>query len=274
MDDIRLKVGFRDNAKIMGLEEELGEGAVLSLLTFWCWVSINRPDGVLSGLKKEHIELHARWRGNAMSFFCAMLSRNFVTEKEGVFIVHDWKEHQPYCFHKEIRVARAKRAASERWNKRDASSNAGSNATSIKRCDAKSNAPAPAPVPVPDPVPAPLATTIVSAKEDDSEFERFYAAYPRKVKRLLAKKAFKAALKITTTENIMAGLEVYRRTAANMETRYILHPASWLNAGAWDDGKDPARDAAIERQRAEEIERQAREARAELKRMGITEIPT
>ncbi|ROS62182.1 hypothetical protein EDF38_1285 [Frigoribacterium sp. PhB160] len=75
-------------------------------------------------------------------------------------------------------------------------------------------------------------------------FESFYEAYPRHTGRAAAERAFAKALRVAPAERIVAGA---RRFAADPnlppreEARFIPHPATWLNAGRWDDDALPAR---------------------------------
>lgn len=66
-------------------------------------------------------------------------------------------------------------------------------------------------------------------------FETFWQCYPRRVAKLAAKKAYDKALKQTTHQEIMAGVERYAFHTRNTEHQYIKHPASWLNSGCWED---------------------------------------
>lgn len=68
-------------------------------------------------------------------------------------------------------------------------------------------------------------------------FSAFYDAYPKKVSRLDAEKSYRSALKKETHDNIMAGLERYKRHIAESKTerRYIKNPSTWLNQGCWED---------------------------------------
>lgn len=69
----------------------------------------------------------------------------------------------------------------------------------------------------------------------ETNFALFWIAYPRKVAKLAAKKAYAAAMKIADPFQIMAGVERYAFHTRNTEHQYIKHPASWLNAGCWED---------------------------------------
>jgi hypothetical protein len=70
-----------------------------------------------------------------------------------------------------------------------------------------------------------------------SQFDDFYQAYPRKIGKQTALKAYDRALKSTTHDAIIKGLSKYKQDIKAKDTKpeYIKHPSSWLNAGCWDD---------------------------------------
>lgn len=75
-------------------------------------------------------------------------------------------------------------------------------------------------------------------RELGPEFERFYSAYPKKVARADAEKAWlKIKLDDGMLEKIMAGLERAKRSTKWQEKNgeFIPYPASWLNGRRWED---------------------------------------
>jgi hypothetical protein len=69
------------------------------------------------------------------------------------------------------------------------------------------------------------------------EFERFWAAYPNKVGKRAAQKAFQNAKNRPSIDVILAALE---RACKSEKWRkdggeFIPNPATWLNQGRWDD---------------------------------------
>lgn len=92
---------------------------------------------------------------------------------------------------------------------------------------------------------APIETVkepIKSLKKEKSlevmnQFNEFYQAYPKKVAKQTALKAYEKALKITTHDKIMEGVERYKKhiQANKTEPQFIAMPATWLNGGRWDD---------------------------------------
>ena len=77
----------------------------------------------------------------------------------------------------------------------------------------------------------------------ESDFLDFYAAYPRHVGKEAARRAFVKAVKAgTPAADIIEGARRYAAAtaAAGTETRYVAHPATWLNAGRWSDDMQDA----------------------------------
>lgn len=71
--------------------------------------------------------------------------------------------------------------------------------------------------------------TIVS-----KQFDEFWNAYPRKEGKKPAFKAFRSALSRTSFEDILAGIEAYKRSD-RVKRGFIKLPATWLNEDAWED---------------------------------------
>jgi len=71
--------------------------------------------------------------------------------------------------------------------------------------------------------------------EAQPDFDEFYAAYPRKVGKGNARKAYAKALKVATHDEIMFGLSQQRPSMEAKEKQFIAHPATWLNGERWDD---------------------------------------
>jgi hypothetical protein len=70
-------------------------------------------------------------------------------------------------------------------------------------------------------------------------FDAFWSIYPRKSAKKDARKAWD---KLTVTERSFAitGAETYRDDP-NRDPGYTKHPATWLNAGCWEDDPLPSR---------------------------------
>ncbi len=88
------------------------------------------------------------------------------------------------------------------------------------------------------------STPFVSASKTatNEEFEAFWKTYPRKVNKLAAKKAYEKAIKgdkkkdnpPVSALDILSGLQKQLKFKTfSPEMKYIPHPATWLNSGAF-----------------------------------------
>jgi hypothetical protein len=102
----------------------------------------------------------------------------------------------------------------------------------------------------------------------DDLFNEFWTAYPRKLDKAKAFRAFKSALKRSKFEDILAGVIGYR----NDPTRnpdFTKYPATWLNSDSWENELTPSPDSeAAERAKLRrEKERLATQALLEQQRL-------
>lgn len=170
--DIRLSVGFWQHPKTKKTVKRLGLEGIRSLQVLWLWAAVNKPDGVLSGMDWEDIELAADWQGEEKSFFDEAMGR-WIDETEGDYVLHDWAEHNPYVVEAEDRSdkARFSRLATVNRAEYERLKSTGVNAiskedydslTTVKRQpdDRRTNVNAPpTPAPAPSPKPEELRVT-------------------------------------------------------------------------------------------------------------------
>jgi hypothetical protein len=75
-----------------------------------------------------------------------------------------------------------------------------------------------------------------SAVTIDAAFDCFWAAYPKRVAKGAARKAFAAAIKAgTDPEAIIEGARRFCTERIGADPRYTAHPATWLNGERWTD---------------------------------------
>lgn len=81
-----------------------------------------------------------------------------------------------------------------------------------------------------------LAALRALAGSADADFDSWWAAYPRKVGKGAAKKAWKFALGKTDAATMISALanQIAGGTFTT-ESRYVPHPATWLGAERWSD---------------------------------------
>ena len=167
--DFRISVSAISHPKIIKLMRRCGDAAFYSLLQLWTFTAMNKPDGNLSGMDAEDVEIAAKWRGEPGMFHKELVALRLLDEDEdGGLSVHDWNEHNGYASYAEARSAQAREAANIRWNKKrgnaahDADGCGADAAHDADGCGADaahdaeqcgSNAPSPSPSPAPSPAP-------------------------------------------------------------------------------------------------------------------------
>lgn len=69
------------------------------------------------------------------------------------------------------------------------------------------------------------------------QFEKFWSAYPRKIAKADAEKAFQAAVKKVPFEEILSGVRNYCAFVdrEHKDAKYIKYPAGWLRSELWND---------------------------------------
>ncbi|OZC84504.1 hypothetical protein CH282_15315 [Rhodococcus sp. 06-418-1B] len=91
----------------------------------------------------------------------------------------------------------------------------------------------------------PAALTLIpeEPKEDkvvEAAFGSFWGAYPRKVGKKDALKAFKKAAASANLDDIISGAVSFGLDPNLPDEKYIPHPATWLNGERWGEGPQPA----------------------------------
>jgi uncharacterized protein YeaO (DUF488 family) len=107
--------------------------------------------------------------------------------------------------------------------------------------------------------------TLTEAQEREL-FNEFWKEYPRKLDKGAAFRAFRAALKIASFEEILAGAIAYRNDP-NREAEYTKYPATWLNADSWENEISPSPDS-----EAAERSKQRRNRELEASRSYLAEL--
>jgi len=93
-------------------------------------------------------------------------------------------------------------------------------------------------------------------------FDIWWAEYPRKVSKIPARLAYIKAISSVSHEELLSAIKAYRAATNDWkpeDRRFIPYPASWLNAGCWDDDQAEWVDA---EQQAKRLKREAEKRRA------------
>ena len=87
------------------------------LVRLWRYTAVERPLGVLSGLDIEGIEIAAAYTGAEGALVACLTDLGLLdVGQDGVYSVHDWKDHNPWAFGAIARSQAARNAALAKWN--------------------------------------------------------------------------------------------------------------------------------------------------------------
>lgn len=106
--DIRIDVEFFTHPKTVKLERRLGLEAVKALMVLWTWAARNRPDGDLSGLENEDIEIAAGWTGEVNKLASTLNALGWLDGEPGTLRLHEWQEHNPWVAEMQSRSDKAR----------------------------------------------------------------------------------------------------------------------------------------------------------------------
>ena len=263
--DIRLSVDFFAHHKTKKVLRKLGAEGVVCLVQLFCYTGKFRPEGRLEGMDAADISDAVDWRGNSEEFVATLCDAGFLEQcDEGVYIVHEWEQHNPWAAGAAERSLAASKAGKASAKKRAKSAtistdvqrtstecSTGVQRESNGRSTESNEASTPSPSPSPSPLPKEKEQEIVGApapvrsrslpKEDDAEaeekFAEFWEAYPRKENRKKALAAWKKGNCWNGKfQEIMAALTEQKKNPRWLEdVKYIPHPTTWLNGERWAD---------------------------------------
>jgi len=159
--------------------------------------------------------------------------------------VHDFLEYNPPA----VRVFAARKATAERVAKwRESQCNGVTNGVSSGVSNGPCNTAPPSPVPRPLPDPVPKRKRSQAEPAYSQAFLDFWKAYPRKVSKGAAWKAWPGDAVLPA---VLAALEWQAKLPGWQDLQYVKHPATYLNARGWEDEKPtqlqlaPARNHAV-----------------------------
>lgn len=112
MIDARISVALPSHPKTKKLIKIAGTDAAWRLVCLFLWVAQNRPDGVISGMDAEDIELAAGWDGEAGVFIAALRRSGYVQGDVGFESLDTGM-----CLPGKPMIARFGRVCSKTWNR-------------------------------------------------------------------------------------------------------------------------------------------------------------
>lgn len=202
---IKVHNGFPEHPKTVGLSDK----AFRTVVEFWAYCHRNGTDG------KVPLALFKRLSPKVRK----ELLTDYAILHETHLEMRDYLEHQ-----------QSAQEVKELTEARQAAGRLGGKAKANRLANAKQK---------PD---EPLPDIDIDVEKETNtrpnyadEFIDFYMEYPRKEARVKAEQAYLKARKTVDAATILAGLERYKKACEGKERQYIALPASWLNAGRWDD---------------------------------------
>ena len=101
---------------------------------------------------------------------------------------------------------------------------------------------------------APAKTSKTDANEIEERFKKFWAAYPKKVGKEIAHRAF---LKLKPTDDDLnvwlQAIEAHKQSRQWRDPQYIPYPATWLNQKRWEDAPELTARPSIEYQHDDDL---------------------
>jgi uncharacterized protein YdaU (DUF1376 family) len=185
---------------------------------------------------------HVSANANAMAKICGSTCDYFVsniwpaiegffTKKDDGFLIQKRLEsiRTEQIEKADIRSKAGKKGAAAKWQTHSAR-NADDNADAMaKRCQSESESDKEEKKP---PTPFLELSPPKPQAAPAGDFDAFWKAYPRRVGKDAARKAFTAAVKRSSVAAVMAGLQAARFSS---DPQFVPHPATWLNQGRWAD---------------------------------------
>ncbi|MBQ9566306.1 MAG: hypothetical protein IJU98_12035 [Synergistaceae bacterium] len=101
--DIRLSVDFWSHPKTVKLKRRLGLEGPVALQILWTWAAKNKPEGDLSGMDDEDIEIAAEWNGEEGKLVSVLTELRWLDKTEAGYSLHEWAEHNSWAADEQTR---------------------------------------------------------------------------------------------------------------------------------------------------------------------------
>jgi len=233
--------------------------AVGHLHYFWWWAGEYAQDGCLVRYDATDIADAACWEGEPDTFLSGLLSAGFIDELEDGLHIHDWYDYAGKLIERRKKDAERKKnycAIHEEIQRKSDDSPAESARNQTVPNQTVPNQTVPNQT-VPNQTTPNLIPSVLPQGGDearaarqgndighlhhnsaDIRFDDFWEAYPRKVGKEAARKAWKRLRhNAELLEKILAAVESAKSSGQwqRESGRYIPNPSTWLNQGRWDD---------------------------------------
>jgi hypothetical protein len=266
-----MKAGTQNHVKTKRLKRVLGiplYRAVGILESIWLLCCDCCDEGNIGKFTDDEIADYLEWDGKPSELVCGLAESGWTdTDDTGRPVVHDWLEHCPEYIKERVRKRQVRAAKSNKQTtyvlpKPDNSGQVRDQPPLVPSIPnpTQPNQFQPNPTKIPpggggaSPSNGPPKDSSNGSKPKPSKpaytasFERWYAAYPRKVAKEEAAAAFGrtlpkiVVLRTCPTEEALEWLisvtQRFARSGTGRDGKFCPYPATWLNKGRYDD--DPA----------------------------------
>jgi hypothetical protein len=257
--------GFDEHPKVESLIDEEDSTLALAALGLWT-VSLVRAHREMQGsrrlknktpglIQRSNIRRYTD-RENREELAGLLVKYGLWETHDDGWIIHDFADYLPSTQLSEVRSKAGKKGATARYGKVYSSSNEPSEVNNEPSDDGK--------LPVdgwqtvararprggnPEPEPEVPTTKVqntwssaapptvpATVPETDSDFDRFWAEFPRKTHKVNGRKAWAAAMKKKIDpEVIIEGAIRFAESERGTQQRHMSHAATWINGERWND---------------------------------------
>ena len=222
---VKIDDSFPDHPKIKGLKDD----EFRLYMTALCYSSRYLTDGVIP-LNIVRTFIESRSKSSRIS---ALVDANLWEIVADNVVILSYSEYQ---FTKE-RIESERKLAAERMAK----------SRGLRRTDAVTEGEVRPPHTHTHPIPIPIPIKDIKiANPSDSEFNLFWAIYPRKEAKGAARTAFLKACKKASVDAIIEGAKRFA-SDPNRQDEFTAHASTWLNQERWSDEALPKRSSTITR---------------------------
>ena len=223
---IELHQGLREHKKVFACADLLGISRVTmvgTLASIWLWALDNAQDGSLEGVSNRTIARICDWKENKADLLVgALVETGWLDQNENGLEIHDWVDYAGKLMDRREKDRERKRNAGVRKN------SAGIPAEGMRNSCAT----------VPNRTVPNRTVPKKECLQNDvctDAFDLFWSAYPRKVNKQGAWKAFQ---KVTVSVDVLlAALESHKKSSQWVKDggSFIPHPTTWLNQKRWEE---------------------------------------
>jgi hypothetical protein len=219
---VKIDDSFPDHPKIKGLKDD----EFRLYMTALCYSSRYLTDGVIP-LNIIRTFIESRSKSSRIS---ALVDANLWEIVADNILILSYSEYQ---FTKE-RVESERKLAAERMAK----------SRGLRRTEGVTSGEVHPPHT--HPIPIPIPNIDIHTNPSDSEFNLFWAIYPRKEAKGSARTAFLKACKKVSVEIIIDGAKRFA-SDPNRQPEFTAHASTWLNQERWTDTPLPQRGSGMTR---------------------------